>query len=98
MTILSYLYSILCTNTINYEINDRMCVFCICCVICQLNYIYSDIQLKDMKSIFIVNLKKRFFVSDRSTNMQLTKMQNEIYGSLVTIQYHANVTSLLIES
>ena len=28
------------------------------------------------------------FVSDGTTNMQCSKMQNAIYGSLVTIQYH----------
>ena len=35
------------------------------------------------------------FVSDRTTNMQFSGMQNKIYGSLVTIQYHTKCTNPL---
>ena len=37
--------------------------------------------------------KQSIFVSDRNTNMQFSKMQNKIYGSLVTIQYHTKCTN-----
>ena len=33
------------------------------------------------------------FVSDRTINMQFSRMQNKIYGSLVTIQYHIKCTN-----
>ena len=35
------------------------------------------------------------FVSDRTTNMQFSRMQNKIHGSLVTIQYHTKCTNPL---
>ena len=35
------------------------------------------------------------FVSDRTTNMPFSRMQNKIYGSLVTIQYHTKCTNPL---
>ena len=35
------------------------------------------------------------FVSDRTTNMQFSRMQNKIYGSLVAIQYHTKCTNPL---
>ena len=38
-----------------------------------------------------------FFVSDRPTHMQFRKMQNVIYGSMVTIQYHAKCTNLFTQ-
>ena len=37
------------------------------------------------------------FVSDRTTNMQISEMQNAIYGSLVTIQYHAKCNNPLYQ-
>ena len=39
--------------------------------------------------------KQSNFVSDRTITMQFTKMQNEIYGPLVTIPYHAKCTNPL---
>ena len=56
--------------------------------------IYSEKQLKDVKIILTILLlrkkyKQSIFVFDRTTNLQLSKMQSEIYESLVTIQYHA---------
>ena len=33
--------------------------------------------------------KQSNFKSDRTTTFQFSKMQNEIYGPLATIQYHA---------
>ena len=39
--------------------------------------------------------KESNFVSDRTVTMQFTKMQNEIYGSLLTIQYHIKCTNPL---
>ena len=36
--------------------------------------------------------KQSKFVSERTITMQFTKLQNEIYGSLVTIQYHTKCT------
>ena len=39
--------------------------------------------------------KQNIFVSDRTTNVQFSKMQNKIYGSLVTIQYHTKCTNPL---
>ena len=38
----------------------------------------------------IAKQKQSIFLFDRKTNLQFRKMQNEIYGSLITIQYHAN--------
>ena len=35
------------------------------------------------------------FVSDRTINIQFSRMQNKIYGSLVTIQYHTKCTNPL---
>ena len=37
--------------------------------------------------------KQIIFVSDRTTNMQISKMQNKIYGPLVMIQYHTKCTN-----
>ena len=60
--------------------------------------------MKDIKILLILfHLKKRkinqsTFAPDRTTNMQFRKMQNEIYGSFVTIQYHSNVTNRFTES
>ena len=39
--------------------------------------------------------KQMIFVNDRTIIMQFTKMQIEIYGSLVTIQYHTKCTDPL---
>ena len=56
---------------------------------------YSEKQLKDIKILLTFNItfKKIIFnqsilISYRTTTMQFSKMQNEIYGSLVTIQYN----------
>ena len=35
--------------------------------------------------------KQSKFVSDRTIALQFTKLQNEIHGSLVTIQYHTKL-------
>ena len=40
---------------------------------------------------------QRIFVSDRTTNMQFSTMQNAMYGALVTIQLHAKCNTLLTE-
>ena len=40
-------------------------------------------------------LKQNIFVSDRTTNMQFSKMQNKIYGPTVMIQYHTKCTNPL---
>ena len=37
--------------------------------------------------------KQIIFVSDRTTNMQISKMQNKIYGPLVMIRYHTKCTN-----
>ena len=37
-------------------------------------------------------------ISDKTTNMQFSRMQNKIYGSLVTMQYHTNVQTLFTQS
>ena len=39
--------------------------------------------------------KQSNFVSDRTTNMQFSKMENKMYGSLVTIHYHTKCTKPL---
>ena len=39
------------------------------------------------------NFQTNTFVFDRTTNLRFNKMQNEIYGSLVTIQYHAKCSN-----
>ena len=39
--------------------------------------------------------KHIIFVSDRTTNMKFSKMQNKIYGSLVSMQYHTKCTNPL---
>ena len=39
--------------------------------------------------------KQSIFVSDRTNNIQFSKMQNEIYGPLITIQYHTRCTNPL---
>ena len=64
--------------------------------------LYSDKQLKDIKLLLTnniqfkkINSKQSVFVSDRTTNMQFSKMQNKIYGPLVTIQYHTKCTNPL---
>ena len=57
--------------------------------------LYKEKQLKDIKILldFITFYKiisnQSSFVSNRTTIMQCSKIQNEIYRSLVTIQYHA---------
>ena len=51
---------------------------------------YSKNQLKNIKILLtLLHLRQSIFVFDRTTNGQFSKMRNEIYGSLVTIQYHA---------
>ena len=47
-----------------------------------------------LSSFYFITFEKTFsnksmFVSDRTTNMQCSRIQNEIYGSVVTGQYHA---------
>ena len=42
-----------------------------------------------MKKIFF---KQSIFVSDRTTNMQFSEMQNKIYRPLITIQYNTKCT------
>ena len=39
--------------------------------------------------------KQSIFVFDRTINLQFSKVQNEMYGSLVTIQYHAKCNNPL---
>ena len=39
--------------------------------------------------------KQSNFISNRTITMQLSKMQNEIYGSLITLQYHTKCTDPL---
>ena len=43
----------------------------------------------------IINFKQSNFVSDKTTTMQFRKMQNEIYGSFVTIRYQNKCTNPL---
>ena len=56
---------------------------------------YSEKQLKGINIILtLLQLKKKtqtkyFFAFNISTNLHIIKKQNEIYESLVTIQYHA---------
>ena len=56
--------------------------------------IYSEKQLKDILVLFnYITFEKTIsnesiFLSDRTTNMQCSRMQNKIYGSVVTLQYH----------
>ena len=57
--------------------------------------LYSEKQLKDIKILltFSITFKKIIFnqniiISYRTSTVQFSKMQNEIYGSLVTIQYN----------
>ena len=38
---------------------------------------------------------QRGFAIDRTTTLQISKMENEIYGSLVTTQYHVKCNSPL---
>ena len=65
------------------------------------NKIYTEKQLKDIKFFFDyiafgnIIFKQSKFVSDRTITLLLTKMQNEIYGSLVTIQYYTKCTNPL---
>ena len=56
--------------------------------------IYSEKQLKDIKILFTIlhlrnNFQTEYFCIDRTTNLQFSKMQSEIYGSLVRKQYYA---------
>ena len=39
--------------------------------------------------------KQSIFVSDRTNNIQFSKMQNEIYRPMITIQYHTRCTNPL---
>ena len=64
-------------------------------------HICIEKQLKDIKILFdyitfekIIS-KQIIFVFDRTTDMQFRKMQNKIYGSLVTIQCHTKCTNPL---
>ena len=67
------------------------------CPISPLIYIYICTQKNNIMillSIYFITFEKiiskqSMFVSDRTTNMPNIKMKNEIYGSLVTIHYHA---------
>ena len=42
-----------------------------------------------------IRFKQSIFVSDRTTNMQFSKMQNKIYEPLVRIKCYAKCTHLL---
>ena len=64
-------------------------------------HIYSEKQLKDIKIVLTlitfwnIIFKKNIFVIDRIITMQLTKVQIEIHGSLVMIQYYTKCTDPL---
>ena len=56
--------------------------------------------LKYIKKFDYITVEKIYsvqgiFVSDGTTNMQFSRMQNKIYGSLVSIQYHTKCTNPL---
>ena len=53
-----------------------------------LNYV-DHITVKKIISIQCI------FVSDRISKLQFSRMQDKIYGSLVTIQYHTKCTNTL---
>ena len=62
--------------------------------------LYSEKQLKDIKILLTITFgniifKQIIFVIDRIITMQFTKMQIEIRGSLVTIQYYTKCTGPL---
>ena len=48
-------------------------------------------------TIFEKKSKQSSFASDKTTNMQFSAIQNKIYGSLVTIQYHIKCTTLFTQ-
>ena len=57
-------------------------------------------NLKDIKIISILFHFRQFFSrlvfeSDKNINMQLNKIQNDIYGSLITIQYRVKYNNPL---
>ena len=63
--------------------------------------LYSEKQLKDIKLLLTlitfwnIIFKQIIFVIDRIITMRFTKMQIEIHGSLVTIQYYTKCTDPL---
>ena len=63
--------------------------------------VYSEKQLKDIKIVLTlltfwnIIFKENIFVIDRIITMQFTKVQIEIHGSLVTIQYYTKCTDPL---
>ena len=63
--------------------------------------IYSEKQLKDIKIVLTlltfwnIIFKENIFVIDRIITMQFTKVQIEIHGPLVTIQYYTKCTDPL---
>ena len=59
--------------------------------------IYSEKQLKDYITVEKIISIQGIFVSERATNMQFSRMQNKIYGSMVTIQYHTKCTNPLYQ-
>ena len=54
---------------------------------------YSDYF--DYKTFEKQNSKQSIIVSDRTANVQFSKLQNKIYRSVVTIQYHTKYTNPL---
>ena len=75
----------------DYVVNIKMHVFLV---------IYSEKQLKDIKILLTITVEKMISIQgiciyDRTTNMQFSRMQNKIYGSLVMIQYHTKCTNPL---
>ena len=55
--------------------------------------IEGSLNLFLLYNIWEYDFQTNYFVIDRSITMQFTKMQIEIHGSLVTIQYYTKFTS-----
>ena len=62
---------------------------------------YEEKQLKDIKILLFTFEKiisnQSMFVSDRTTNMQVSKMKNKVYWSFVTIQYRTKCNNPLYQ-
>ena len=64
--------------------------------VCILRKTIEGYQISFANITFEKNIfKQSIFVSDRTTNMQFSKVENKIYGPLVTIQYHTKCTNPL---
>ena len=88
-----FCYAILCVNSsFAIILKRKRCLVALlllsyrCLVIVNVQWLFLTVPLVGLQFVIVVfpDHTHLLFVSDRTTNMHLSKIQNEIYGSSVT--------------